>query len=417
MRLHFAEIFWGVPQLSGMADGTGIRKMNVALNGQSVLSNFDIFKEARGANKAVVREFEAYSDGRGQIETRFSSSAGSTDTNAKISGIEFIQLAAGPLTPPASTKEYVWWRGVNLAGADFGESQLPGVFGKDYAYPNQSEVDYFSGKGMNIFRFPILWERVQRSLYAELDATEMGRVDQFIADTTAKGKIIVLDPHNYARYRNQIIGSSAVPAAAFADLWRRLALRYAANDKVVFGLMNEPHNMPTAQWVVAANAAIAAIRSAGANNLILVPGNRWTGAWTWESSDSDGASNATAMLDINDPIDRSWFEVHQYLDTYASGTEDICISATIGSERLKIFTKWLRDHGKKGLLGEFQSGANAQCDQALEDMVGYMENNGDVWRGWTYWAAGPWWGPNNSLEPTNGVDARQMPILSKFLPR
>lgn len=37
----------------------------------------------------------------------------------------------GPLAPPSSLP---YSRGVNLAGADFGENALPGVFGTNYIY-------------------------------------------------------------------------------------------------------------------------------------------------------------------------------------------------------------------------------------------------------------------------------------------
>jgi endoglucanase len=50
---------------------------------------------------------------------------------------------------------------VNLAGADFGEGNLPGTFDVDYTYPTFEEVDYFVGKGMNVFRIPFRWERLQ----------------------------------------------------------------------------------------------------------------------------------------------------------------------------------------------------------------------------------------------------------------
>lgn len=51
--------------------------------------------------------------------------------------------------------------GVNLAGAEFGGNSIPGVFGTDYIYPLEEEVDYFVGKGMNVFRIPFRWERLQ----------------------------------------------------------------------------------------------------------------------------------------------------------------------------------------------------------------------------------------------------------------
>jgi hypothetical protein len=47
---------------------------------------------------------------------------------------------------------------VNLAGPDFG-TQVPGVLGTDYLYPTTDEIDYFVARGMNVFRFPFLWER------------------------------------------------------------------------------------------------------------------------------------------------------------------------------------------------------------------------------------------------------------------
>ena len=28
----------------------------------------------------------------------------------------------------------------------------------------------------------------------------------------------------------------------------------------------------------------------------------------------------------------------------------------------------------------------------MEDMLAYMSKNADVWMGWQWWSAGPWWG-------------------------
>jgi NPCBM/NEW2 domain/Cellulase (glycosyl hydrolase family 5) len=191
------------------------------------------------------------------------------------------RIECGGAPPPTQgiSSNLPYARGVNLAGADFGESVLPGVFGSEYTYPDQNEVDYFSARGMTIYRLPFLWERLQRGLNAALDPDELARLDAFVTATTAKGKTVILDPHNYARYHGQLIGSGEVPNAAFADFWRRLAAHYKGNRRVVFGLMNEPYSkrpaerfpgqqLPVAQWVDAANAAIVAIRSTGAGNTI-----------------------------------------------------------------------------------------------------------------------------------------------------
>jgi endoglucanase len=319
-----------------------------------------------------------------------------------------------------SQREWVWWRGVNLASAEFavgqnGEGALPGVYGKDYIYPNQGEVDYYKAKGMNLIRLPFRWERLQPSLYGSFNTAEFNRLKTFVNQTTAKGVNVILDPHNYARYRGGVIGSSSVPNGAFANLWSKLATEFKNNGRVFFGLMNEPFDMRSEQWLSAANAAIAAIRNVGAGNLIIVPGNGYTGAWTWDSN-WYGTPNAQVMGGIKDPYNWFMYDVHQYMDSDGSGTTENCVNATIGAERLKNFTAWLRANNKKAILGEFSSGRNSVCDQALKNMVQYMEDNADVWRGWTYWAGGPWWGNNNNIEPQNGRDTRQMDILEQFLP-
>lgn len=306
------------------------------------------------------------------------------------------------------------FKGVSLAGAEFGQNNIPGTYEKDYIYPDQTETDYFKGKGMNTLRMPFLWERLQRTLNGEFDVTELARMDAFVNGTTAKGVNVVLDPHNYARYNGQIIGSG-VSNAAFADFWSRLATRYKSNGKVIFAIMNEPNTMPTEQWLSAANTAIAAIRAAGATNLILVPGNAWTGGWSWDQT-WYGTSNATVMKGVVDSGNNYAIEVHQYLDSDGSGTATSCVSPTIGVERLTAFTAWANANGKHAFLGEFAGGDNSTCKEAVQRMLQYMQDNNNVWMGWTWWAAGPWWADYiYTLEPKAGVDRPQMSWLTPYL--
>ncbi len=314
------------------------------------------------------------------------------------------------------------YRGVNLSGAEFGAQNLPGTFGTDYIYPDPTyatgytSADYFIGKGMTMFRLPFLWERLQRSLNSAFDATELARLDTTVADLTGKGAYVVLDPQNFARYNGNLIGSTQVPDSAFADFWSRLATHFASNDHVIFGLMNEPHDMPTEQWRDAANAALAAIRTAGATNLVTVPGNAYTGAWSWSQS-FYGTANATVMLTITDPGNHMAFEVHQYLDADYSGTSSTCQSTTIGADSLAGFTAWLRANGKQGILAELGGGANATCETAIDGMLSHIDANSDVYLGWSWWSAGPWWPTSYFLllEPQNGGDAPQMATLAAHL--
>jgi endoglucanase len=318
--------------------------------------------------------------------------------------------------------------GVNLATAAFGPHLgLPGEYNKHYTYPTPQGIDYFVKKGTNVIRLPFLWERLQRELGAEFYQPELERLQAVVDHATKAGARVILDPHNYARYHGTIIGTGDVTNAHFADFWVRLANLYKDNDRVIFGLVNEPYGMPsTEHWVTTANTAIAAIRNTGADNLVLVPGNAYSGAHSWTAG-YYGTPNSVAMLDIVDPGDNYAFDVHQYLDADSSGTKDVIVSETIGAERLNVFTQWAKTHNKRAFLGEFAV-ANAKIgdgpeqigDEALANMLDHMDDNSDVWLGWSWWAAGPWWNEYMfTLEPTNlGLPTQQdRPAMGVLGPR
>jgi len=325
------------------------------------------------------------------------------------------------------------YTGVNIAGAEFGESYLPGIYGTHYIYPTSVEIDYYISKGMNTFRLPFRWERVQQSQFAPLDATELSRMDTFVDYATAQGAYVIIEPHNFQRYypdptnfqsSEQGLVGTEVPDAAFADLWGKLANHYKENSRVIFNLMNEPNTMSTELLVRAENAAIVAIRNTEANNLILVPGNQWSGAWAWNETWYNGA-NAEHMLDIVDPKANLAFEVHQYMDDDYSGslTGISNNDPMIGVKRLTNFTDWLKTHHLKGFLGEFAvanskigNAADEVGDEVIDNMLSYLKENADVWIGWTWWAAGPWWGEYQfTLEPLNLGQSNQGPDRAAML--
>lgn len=320
-----------------------------------------------------------------------------------------IQLASAADT----TVEFT---GVNIAGGDFGGQNLPGRYGTDYIYPDHGTIDYFAAKGMNIIRVPALWERLQRQLGGDLDAAEMKRLDDVIDYAAAKGLRVILDIHNYAAYRGAMIGSKDVPANALGELWGRIAERYKDKNAVIFGLMNEPNNLPTETWLRAANIAIAAIRLTGAKNLVLVPGVGWTSARDWLGG-TYGTPNGEAMLQVEDPAANFAYEVHQYFNADWTGASADCQSVDVGIETLTPVTQWARKHGKRVFLGEVGVGSGQTCLEALDRVMRYISENSDAWLGWTYWAGGAWWPTDyfTSLQPLDGKDRPQMTILEKHI--
>ena len=255
---------------------------------------------------------------------------------------------------------------------------------------------------MSVLRLPFLWERIQHTQSGPLDAAELGRLDDVVNYATGKGLKIEIEPHDYGFGFGSLIGSAQTPNSSFADLWGKLAGHYKSNPDVIFGLMNEPHVQTATEWLGSANAAIAAIRSAGAMQEILVPGTDWDGAWSWTSADTN---NATVIgPGVVDPGHNFAFEVHQYLDSDSSGTHPGVVSPTIGVERLTAITQWAEANHQRLFLGEVGVDQQPISLEALDKMLSYIKQHTDVWSGVTYWAGGPWWGPYMfSIEPQNVV--------------
>lgn len=357
--------------------------------------------------------------GRGS-RRRASRSPGREKAASLAVALVLTGCAAAPL-PELDLGEFergVALRGVNLAGAEFAPKST-GRHGKDYIYPvpryapGYQTPTHLAEEGFNTFRLPFLWERLQPQLTEPLDRFELGRLKTAVQYLNGLGAYVVVDPHNYARYRGEVIGVG-VTAEALGDLWRRLAAEFANENGVIFGLMNEPHTMPTEDWVEAANVAITEIRSTGAANLILVPGNHWTGAHAW-AADWYGTANAEALLTIRDPLGFLAFEAHQYINPDSSGSTPDCIAPAAAVKRLVPFTRWLKEHGKIGFLGEFGGGPNENCLAAVDAMLQHVQSNADVYVGWTAWAAGPWWPKTYhlSLEP-DSVGRAQLELLSGY---
>jgi len=319
-------------------------------------------------------------------------------------------LAALLLMGSAMSAEAVSLTGVNLAGGEFGG--LIAVYGKDYIYPDKAQMQHFRDVGMNVIRVPLRWERLQPTLNAPLDATEMTRVDTVVANATALGLAVVIDIHNYGRYARKPIGTPAVPATALRDLWTRLASRYRNNDAVVFGLMNEPVRISSTAWAAAAQDAVLGIRAAGARQLVLVPGAYWSGAHSWTRKAAT-PSNGEALSGLRDPANNMAFDFHQYFDVNSSGTSEACVTPEIAQKRLSVATTWLRASGNRGFLSEFGVGRSAECAPVLRAALDHMASNKE-WLGWTVWASSAWFGsyPFN-LHPSQSPP--QMAVLRPYL--
>jgi endoglucanase len=266
---------------------------------------------------------------------------------------------------------------------------------------------------MNVVRVPFLWERLQPVANAPLDPVELARLDKSIAGLGGF-RLIVLDVHSYAKYRGKRLDVVDPQGTMLADLWTRLARHYAGNPRMAFGLMNEPNGLSATAWRPIAEAALRAIRATGARNLVLVPGTRWSAAYSWTKGGAD--SNGAVLRTLVDPANNMAFEMHQYPDVDSSGTHPTCVSPEAAARSLDAATAWLRANHARGFLGEFGANKDPNCLAALDAMLGALDAGGDVWLGWTYWAGGAMWGPYMySVQPDRTGDKPQLSILVRHL--
>lgn len=365
-------------------------------------------------------------------------SPGRTGLMAVTSLIAMLLLTACPQAqqPEPEPEALVVRRGVNMAGADFGVTPgtLPGIYGTHYIYPHDwpdylDNFAYFQEKGFNVVRLPFRWERLQRELFGELDADELERIKGFIEVAWDHDLAVIIDPHNYARYCDavtqvgatycgdeRLIGNGMVTNEAFADFWSRLAGELAGNPGVwAYGLVNEPVYPLEIRhlWPEAAQAAIDAIRTVDMDTVILVPGEDWSGAYTWPEA------NPGLHL-LEDPADNLIFEAHLYFNKTRSGNYDEPYDAEddyyyphLGADLLQPFLNWLAEHDARGFLGEY--GVPGDQEEWLVVLGHFMGALDERCIGGTWWSAGPWWGDYELRldPPAAGVDRPQMAVLEQ----
>jgi endoglucanase len=256
---------------------------------------------------------------------------------------------------------------------------------------------------------------LETGLGSTFNETYFDEFSKAVTYITMRGGYAVLDAHNYMRYNDpseqpnsgSIIGNTSDPTAAttenLADFWAALAKRFVSNPNVIYGIMNEPHDMPTSLVLTNNQAMIDAIRGAGAQQLILVPGNGFTGAQRWlnVTCDEDCAPNSEILTAIKDPENNFAFDMHLYFDNDTSGTHEECTQAA--PSNLLPVTQWLAENNYTAFLSEFGAGSNEGCWETLNNTLTHMEQNPNF-IGWTYWSAGPLWGDYFlSVEPGIGV--------------
>jgi endoglucanase len=184
---------------------------------------------------------------------------GPSSTLSAPNATSSVALPTSTSTTPSGIFQ---WFGVNESGAEFGNTAIPGELGKDYTWPNTSAIEVLMKKGMNIFRIPILMERIAPgTMTSALNDTYLSGLATTVSFITGAGGHAVIDSHNFGRYAGNIITSTS----DFQTYWTNVATQFSNDSNVIFDCNNEFHDEPSNALVVSLNqACIDGVRAAGA---------------------------------------------------------------------------------------------------------------------------------------------------------
>lgn len=292
-------------------------------------------------------------------------------------------------------------RGINLV-------QLPTGWRDGHVelqFPGEEHVKYYKSVGFNVIRLPVSWEELQPELMGPLSERYVADLMQFLDIARTYQQPVLVEIHNYARYRNQLIGSPAVPVAAFTDVWKRLAGALKSHSAVyAYGLMNEPHDT-NRTWQSVAQYGVDGIRSADMERVIYVSGDNWSNSQLWPQ--------VHPAPFVRDPQGRIVYEAHLYLDDDFSGRYQIPLGNVDLQERVKTrltpFIDWLKKNKQRGAITETGVPSDAVWRPGMEAIWDTTDANCVEW---FLWAGGRWSaGYLLSLEPQNGVDRPQVQWL------
>ncbi|THV48547.1 hypothetical protein BGAL_0241g00040 [Botrytis galanthina] len=318
--------------------------------------------------------------------------------------------------------------GTNIAGFDFGcttdgtcltNKILPALKSLNNGPDGLGQMAHFVSKtGHNIFRLPVGWQYlVNNNLGGTLDSSNLATYDQLVQGCLATSATCIIDIHNYARWNGGIIGQGGPTDAQFASLWTQLAAKYKSNAKIVFGLMNEPHDLNSVTtWAATLQKVVTAIRQAGASNMLLLPGSDYASAGAFIT---DGS--AAALSKVTNPdgtFTNLIFDVHKYLDSDNSGTHTECVTNNIDTAFAPLAT-WLRANGRQAILSETGGGNTASCQTYLCQQVAYLNANSDVYLGYIGWSAGSFDSTYELVETPigSGSSMTDQPLVAACLTR
>lgn len=275
-----------------------------------------------------------------------------------------------------------WFKGylgqifMNLGMGAGGDSVLPGIHGRNYAFASEAELRRAYAYGIRRIRAGFLWERaVKPGGKSELYRGDNETIDQMIVLGRLCKKIgitVKWDMHNYGGYSNtnsssgrKKVGSNGGPSIdVYANDWKAIILALKSDKDCWdatygFDTMNEWESMTYAVVKAAGQKVLDVCAQVAEKKMFIFEGINYSSCTNWVQNNPD-------YYTLKHPLGKEYieFSAHLYLDAGADGyyTEGDIVSAgdaakgwtqaTVGLKRIEGFANWCKQYGVKGNIGE-----------------------------------------------------------------
>ncbi|RPD82337.1 cellulase-domain-containing protein [Lentinus tigrinus ALCF2SS1-7] len=299
----------------------------------------------------------------------------------------YSQCLPGAAAPAPTGSSLPRLGGVNTAGYDFSVA-TDGSFNGTGVTPPPAQFTHFANEGANLFRIPFAWQLMTPQVGGQINETWFSS----FYDPTVQAALasspnthVIIDLHNYARWNGAIIAQGGPTNDQFTSIWTQLAQKYGSNERVIFGIMNEPHDVPSVStWVDSVQQVVNAVRAAGSTNFLLLPGSSWSSAQAFPTE------AGPLLVKVTDPLgdnSKLIFDVHKYLDSDNSGTHPDCTTDNV--QVFQDLVNFLQANGnRQAILSETGGGNTASCETLLANELAFVKNNFPTMVGFSVWAAG-----------------------------
>jgi endoglucanase len=224
------------------------------------------------------------------------------------------------------------------------------LYEQDAREVKEEFFNQYKERGFENVRIPVYWgSRAGTSPPFTIDADFLDSVEQMVDWSLDRGMVTILNTHHEKWLDDESVFDAQLPR--LEAIWTQLAARFASKDqKLLFEVFNEAHEM-SADQLNAMNAAILPImRASNPTRIVLIQGLKF-GNPSWI------ISNPTALAIPDDP--QIMLEIHNYDPFKYAGGKPTVHSWGSDSDRAALakwtddIDEWSKTNGLPIYYGEF----------------------------------------------------------------